>query len=334
MSRTDPSPAATPEKSKGMWPIAKRLLTWGFFILVLVMLVVLAKKLDWQEVFATLREYQASTLLLAAAFAATSYLVYSSFDVLGKRYSGHHLPLRQIMPVTFVCYAFNLNLGYWIGGIALRFRLYSRLGLDNAAITRVLSLSLVTNWLGYLLLAGCLLVLGQVDLPEDWAIGNLGLRVVGGVLLVLFCSYLLLCKLSKKRTWQLRGHTFTLPSFGLALAQAVLGASNWVLMALVIYVLLLQKVAFPLVLGALLMSSIAGVITHIPAGLGVLETVFVALLQGETSKGGLLAALIGYRILYFLAPLLIATLIYLTLEARAKRLKQQNTQGERQVETR
>ena len=36
-----------------------------------------------------------------------------------------------------------------------------------------------------------------------------------------------------------------------------------------------------LVLGVLLVSSIAGVIVHIPAGIGVLEAVFIALLAGE-----------------------------------------------------
>ncbi|MET1077682.1 MAG: lysylphosphatidylglycerol synthase domain-containing protein [Pseudomonas sp.] len=310
----------------GIWPIAKRLLTIAFFILVLVMLVVLAKKLDWQEILQTLRAYPASTLAWAALACAASYLVYSGFDVLGRRYTGHQLPLRQIMPVTFVCYAFNLNLGSWVGGIAFRYRLYSRLGLENAEITKILSLSLVTNWLGYMLLAGGLFVSRQVELPASWKLGTLGLQALGALLLAIALGYLVLCKVAKKRTWHLRGHAFTLPSFRLASLQALLGATNWTLMALIVYLLLGQRVGFPLVLGALLISSIAGVITHIPAGLGVLETVFVTLLQDEISKGSLLAALIGYRIIYFLVPLLIATVLYLTLEAKAKQLKQRNTE--------
>lgn len=72
-------------------------------------------------------------------------------------------------------------------------------------------------------------------------------------------------------------------------------------------------------LAILLISSIAGVITHIPAGLGVLETIFITLLQGEYSKGALLAALIGYRALYFLLPLAISCVIYLVLEQRTRK---------------
>ncbi|MES2818200.1 MAG: lysylphosphatidylglycerol synthase domain-containing protein [Pseudomonadota bacterium] len=307
------------------WQLAKRVLTLAFFILVTVLLVMLAKKLDWQEVLTTLRQYQLSTLLLATAITALSYLVYSSFDVLGRRYSGHNLPVRQIMPVTFVCYAFNLNLGAWVGGFALRYRLYSRLGLKTGTITQILSLSLVTNWLGYMLLAGVLFVLGLVDLPRSWNIGSQGLRVLGATLLIVSVGYLLLCALSKKRVWRLRGHEFTLPSGRLALTQGLLGASNWALMATIIYLLLGQRIDYPLVLGALLASSIAGAVTHIPAGLGVLEAVFVALLQDEVGKSSLLAALIAYRILYYLLPLAAAALVYLVLEARAKKLKQRNT---------
>ena len=50
----------------------------------------------------------------------------------------------------------------------------------------------------------------------------------------------------------------------------------------------------------LLVSSIAGVIVHIPAGIGVLEAVFIALLAGEhVSHGTIIAALLAYRMLYY-----------------------------------
>lgn len=147
------------------WPLIKRILTYVFFILVAGLLIGLARNLDWQEVYSTLRNYRAETLWMAGAAALGSYVVYCFFDVLGKRYARHDLPLRQILPVTFVCYAFNLNLSAWVGGIALRFRLYSRLGLRPSQITRVFTLSLLTNWLGYMWLAGLIFVMGWITPP-------------------------------------------------------------------------------------------------------------------------------------------------------------------------
>lgn len=109
----------------------------------------------------------------------------------------------------------------------------------------------------------------------------------------------------------------------LALLQGVLGASNWALMALLIYTLLPAGVAYPHVLATLMISSVAGLITHIPAGLGVLEMVFVALLRGEVKTGAIIAALIAYRALYYLLPLALATLTYLVLERQATSEKRQ-----------
>ncbi|MBA1274074.1 lysylphosphatidylglycerol synthase domain-containing protein [Stutzerimonas azotifigens] len=311
------------------WPTLKKILTYVFFALVVGLLVSLARNIDWQEVWTTLRNYDARILLFASAAAAASYGVYCFFDVLGKRYAKHDLPVRQILPVTFVCYAFNLNLSAWVGGIALRFRLYSRLGLKPAQITRVFTLSVLTNWLGYMWLAGVIFAFGWITPPTQWEIGATALRVLGAALIGIAVIYLALCGFSKRRSWTLRGHEIQLPSLRLAVVQLVLGAANWSLMAMVVYFMLLQQVSYPQVLGILMISSIAGVIAHIPAGLGVIEAVFVAMLADEMSKGSVVAALIGYRVIYFLIPLLFATLVYVILEARAKKLRTRRPVGQR-----
>jgi len=303
---------------------ATRIFTLFFFIAVPVLLFTLVKNLDWNEVMHALESYKVSTLVLGFFIAAGSYLTYCGFDVLARRYTEHKLSVKQIVPVTFVCYAFNLNLSSWVGGIALRYRLYSRLGLDVPTITRILSLSLITNWLGYMLLAGFVFAGGFIDLPDGWKIGNTTLQLIGFVLLTVCLAYFLACRFSKRRTWTIRKQNLVLPSLNQALRQALLGALNWGLMALLIYVLLPEKAFYPAVLGILLISSIAGVIAHIPAGLGVLETVFITLMQHQFSKGQLLAALIGYRVIYFLVPLMLAVVVYLILENRAKAMRSKN----------
>ncbi|MHA6493119.1 lysylphosphatidylglycerol synthase domain-containing protein [Pseudomonas borbori] len=306
------------------WKWAKRILTLFFFIMVPALLFMLVKNLDWQDVKKALQSYEASTLLLAVGICAASYAAYSCFDVLGRYYTKHKLPATQIVPVVFVCYAFNLNLSAWVGGIALRYRLYSRLGLDVPTITKVFTFSMITNWLGYMLLAGVVFSSRLLDLPESWSIGATSLQIIGFVLLLVAGGYLLACAFSKRRIWHIRNQTLTLPSVRLALIQAGLGALNWSLMALLIHTLLPDEAFYPAVLGVLLISSIAGVVTHIPAGLGVLEAVFIALLQHQMSKSDLLAALIGYRAIYFLLPLAIACVVYLVLEKRAKKLRNES----------
>lgn len=316
------SPERAPQKPWVKW--AKRLLTLSFFILVPVMLFLLAKNLDWQDVIDALHSFSTRTLLLCLGITTLSYLIFSSYDLLGRAYTGHHLPARQVLTVSFVCYAFNLNISSWVGSIALRYRLYSRLGLDVATVTRVLSFSLVTNWVGYMLISGLVFSLRLLDLPDNWKIGVTGLQLIGFALLAAACTYLLACRFAKRRSWSLREHELTLPSLRLALLQVGLASLNWSLSALVVFLLLPDKVSYATVLGIMLISSIAGVITHIPAGLGVLEAVFITLLQHEIAKGTVLAALIGYRAIYMLLPLLLACAVYLVLEKRAKSLRRRS----------
>lgn len=321
---TSSSRPSTPGRLRRAWPTVRKVLSGAFLVLVVGLLVSLARHLNWQEVLSALRSYQATTLWMAGAATLGSYLVYCFFDALGKWYVQHRLPLRQVLTVTFVCYAFNLNLSAWVGGIALRYRLYGRLGLRPAQVTRIFTLSLLTNWLGYVCLAGISFTSGWIRPPANWEIGTTALRLLGAGLMLVSLIYLALCALSRQRAWSLRGHEIRLPSLRLALFQIVLGAVNWALMALVVYFMLLEKVAYLEVLGILLISSIAGVITHIPAGLGVIEAVFVTLLADQMSKNSVVAAMIGYRVIYFLIPLLLATLVYAVLETRARKLRRHN----------
>jgi cardiolipin synthase A/B len=302
-------------------PRWRQAFTYAFFALVVGLLAVLAAQVDWGEVFASLSRQRPATLLAAAVAAFGSYAVYSTFDVLGKIYTHHPLSVARILPITFVCYAFNLNLSAWVGGIALRYRLYSRHGLDTATITKVFTLSVMTNWLGYIALAGTVFGFGQVHLPPGFGISVSLLRGLGFMLLAIAGGYLLLCALSKRRSFRVRGHEVGLPSARLAVTQLALGAFNWGFMALVIFILLEGRADYGTVLATLLLSAVAGIIAHIPGGLGVLEGIFIAILGHQIQHGTLLAALIAYRALYFLLPLGVATIVYLLLETRAARLR-------------
>ncbi len=321
-------PAENPQPAKGKWYWAKTTLTVAFFILVPTLLFMLIKNIEWAEVATALRDYRAETLLIGAGIALTSYLVFASYDLIGRQYTGHSLPVRQVLPLAFVCYAFTLNLTAWVGGIALRFRLYSRLGLDAPTITKILSMSLITNWLGYIILTGILFSFRMVELPDKVKIGATALQLIGIVLLLVAVAYFWACRFSKRRSFHFRDHEITLPNVTLACAQAGLAMINWMLMGLLIYTLMPDKVTYQTVLGILLVCSIAGVVTHIPAGLGVLEAIFITMLQHQLSQGSILAALIGYRILYFLVPLAIACVIYFVFEARAKKMLDANQQHE------
>ncbi|MDZ5458807.1 lysylphosphatidylglycerol synthase transmembrane domain-containing protein [Azohydromonas lata] len=278
-----------------------------------------ARSLDWAAAWAALLDYRPGTLLLAALTVAAAHALYTGYDLLGRFYSGHHLSAPRVAATAFVSFAANLNLGSMVGGVALRLRLYARQGLPMATIVRVWGISLLTNWIGYAALAGAVFASGLVHLPPDAPLSPHALRLVGAALLAVVGLYLAACRWSRRRLWTLRGHRLELPRAGLALAQVGLSALHWSFVAGVLYVLLHGGVDYPTVLGALMLTSMAVIALRVPAGLGVLEAVFMSLLAGRQPEAQLLAALLAYRALFYLLPLAVAALVYLGLEARLRR---------------
>ncbi|ANH70242.1 hypothetical protein ABE85_04035 [Mitsuaria sp. 7] len=290
-----------------------------FAVAVVALLAWAARQIDWSEVGDGLRQLPLGVLVAGAALCALSHLIYSGYDLIGKRWTHHTVPARRVMLITFVSYAFNLNLGALVGGIAMRLRLYAREGLKHPVPAQILALSMASNWLGYGLLAGGLFLFGWLAPPSDWKIGAAALRGLGALMWLVIAGYLALCAFSTRRELSLRGHDFFVPDLRIAVMQLLISSANWLTMGAVLWVLLQQGTDYGHILAVLLVAAVAGVITHVPAGLGVLEGVFVAFLGPTLGPAKVLAALIAYRALYYLAPLSIAAVAYFVLEAKAKR---------------
>lgn len=306
-------------RNQPWWPWVKRILLTAFLGAVAFLLIRYARNVDWGAVKESVLELPRSTLLTAFLFAAGSHLVYSLLDLVGRHYTGHRLSTRKVMQISFISYAFNLNLGSLVGGIGFRYRLYGKMGVRYGNITRVVTLSMITNWLGYILLAGLVFTIAPLQLPPHWKLDSEELRMLGVGLLAVTVAYLGLCAFSRRRSWKVRGHEIDLPSVRMAFAQLAISCPHWLMMAAVPWVLLQGQVDYPTALSVMLMAAISGVILHIPAGLGVTEAVFIALLSHRVPEHQLLGALLAYRAIFYLTPLLIGALLYLKVEMRTRK---------------
>ena len=82
-------------------------------------------------------------------------------------------------------------------------------------------------------------------------------------------------------------------------------ALDWVLAAAVLYVLLPAAPGLSASrssLGVFLLAQVAGLVSHVPAGLGVFETVMVLLLAPWLPGDVVLGSVLAYRIVYYLMP--------------------------------
>lgn len=274
----------------------------------------------WHEIEAAVRALPPRRVAAAIALTALSYLALTGYDVLGLRFVGRALPYAHTAFASFVSYVVAHNVGAsFLGGAAMRFHLYSGWGLSPREVAGVVGLNAATFWLGVLVLLGPTLLVtpavatGAVALPAG------ATRVAGAACLAALGGYLLV---AARRALPLRWRRWSLPipPFRLALAQVALSTVDWLLAASVLFVLLPPGgLAFPAFVAAFLLAQVAGVASHVPAGLGVFEVVMLHLVPGDAGGAALLAALLAYRLVYYLLPLVVAAALLGARELRRRR---------------
>ena len=263
---------------------------------------------SWHELSQDVMAIPLAALVCAAGMTAINYLVLTGYDLLAFEYVGKRLPLRRIVAASLVAYAIANNVGFAaLSGASVRYRFYTRWGVTNAELTRIVFAYSVTFWLGLFALGGVALALGP--LPSAHDLPGSALVASAGWLLILACAAYLVAAAARRTPLRFVGFELPLPSFRMALAQLGVSALDWLLAAGVLFVLLPQgRVPFLAVLGAFLSAQLLGLVSHVPGGLGVFEGLMVVLLRPFISAGELLPTLVVYRAVYYMFPLACALL--------------------------
>ena len=198
-------------------------------------------------------------------------------------------------------YAFSYNLGP-LGGSAIRTRLYAAWGLSPMEIAHVLSYNLLSFWLGFLTIAGISFIVQPVNLPIGHSIFSS--RYIGIVFLCLIAAYFWMTA-RKKHSINIAGYNLSLPSHRASIIQVLFAGLDWLCAVSVLYALLKTgvPVSFTHFLTIYLFAQVAGLVSHVPGGIGVFEFVLWTLIPGGGSPA-LIATLLVYRGVYFFIPLI------------------------------
>jgi hypothetical protein len=209
-------------KSHPRWRMAKRVLTVLFFIAVIVLLVIYAQKVDWQDVWKVIRGYDR----LACWRHCAGYRQLPDLRLLRSAGSGLLRAQAGETPGDAgVVYLLRLQPDAQHLGRRDRYALPAVLaaGAERQHHHPYFSLSITTNWLGYILLGGVIFTADLVKLPPHWYISQTTLRIIGGVMLILTLCYLFGCAFAKRRHLTIKGQRLVLPSWRFALLQMGLG---------------------------------------------------------------------------------------------------------------
>ena len=269
------------------------------------------KTFHFQEIIGYLKDISAVRIWAAVGMTAISYLVMTGYDGLAIRYVNHPLPFSRICLASFIGYAFSNNIGMsMIAGASVRYRLYSAWGLSAFEITQVVAFCTLTLWLGFLLLGGITFIAEPLSLPAALHIPFGSLHLLGFFMLAVVAAYMLLSFFSDK-TFRVREMELKIPPGRLAFPQIGVAVVDWAMAGGVLYVLLGPGAAcsFSCFMQIFMLAQFSGLISQVPGGLGVFETVMVMLLSSRMPAAHILAALVVYRVVYYWMPLVTAVLL-------------------------
>lgn len=256
----------------------------------------------------------------ALGLSALSYLLMTGYDWLAVRYVQHPLAASKIVFTSFISYAFSNNIGLsLLAGGSIRYRLYSAWGLSTEEIARVLSFTVATFWLGVCGSGGIAFLLEPLRLPPVLHLPLHSIRPLGWALLVLVIGYLVAVHI-RSQSFTMGGWQFSLPKPRFAWAQLLVGMVDWLLAGSVLYVLLPPTAHLSLLhlLGIFLLAQVVALISHVPGGLGVFESLMVVSLP-TVPLDALAGSLMLYRAVYYLLPLACASLMLGGLEFARQR---------------
>ncbi len=279
------------------------------------------RKFHYHEIIGWMHAVTLIDLLLAIGLTVVSYLAMTAYDQLGILYLEHPLPRGRVMLISFISYTFSNNIGLsLLTGASMRYRLYSTWGLSTEEITKLVSFTTVTFWLGILTAGGLVFALEPLAWPVVSGLPTASIRILGFLFLLLAAAYLLLLKL-RRTAFRFRSWEFPLPSLRLAVAQLTVGALDWILAGGVLFALLPEQIpfSFPHFIGIYLLAQIVALISNVPGGLGVFESM-VLLFAPDESSAALLGSLLLYRAIYYLLPLIVATLLLAVTEVMQQKV--------------
>jgi phosphatidylglycerol lysyltransferase len=266
-----------------------------------------------------IRSLPRTAVALAALLTVLNYIILTCYDQLAFVYIRRPTSKWQVAMASFVGYAIANNVGFaLLSGTSARYRFYSRWGLSGGDISRVVIFYSGTFWLGLVVLGAWSLLFSPAARVDGLA--PLWLTRATGLLLLIMAVAYAGAPLYWKTPLSVAGTEIRLPAPQLIASQFVLSALDWALAAAVLFVLLpAARPDFTFFLGAFLASQLIALVSHVPGGIGVFESLMILFLKPWLTADEFLPALAVYRLVYYLLPLVAALAVLLVDEFYQRR---------------
>lgn len=269
----------------------------------------------WVEIKSALLTIPTKNFIYAGMACLLGYIALTFYDFLALKYINEKLSCWKWMLTSFIGFSVSNNAGHAVvSGGTIRYRFYSRWGLEAIEIVKMVIFS------GFTYLVGCFFALsvGYVVLLSDATIDLSGFKVISVVSILSFAGLILYFLLSIfiRKTIRIKNITFKMPSFKMSLTQVFVGTMDTVFASLILYFAMIPFVSIPfyVFIGVFVVAQVLGVFSQVPGGLGVFESIFLLILPDYINDAHIFASLIAYRIIYYFIPLLVSGMLLSSYE--------------------
>ncbi|MBC2885406.1 bifunctional lysylphosphatidylglycerol flippase/synthetase MprF [Ochrobactrum sp. CM-21-5] len=273
------------------------------------------------QTMAALHDMSWTRLGLAVFFTGLSYAAVALYDVVAvDTIAPNRIPRRVAAVAGAAGYAISNALGFsLLTGGALRYRIYAAEGISLADIGKIVGTSWFAIWFALVIMVGAALLIDPQDVPWLSAIDSRIDIAAGGIILG-GIGWLIYWLSHGERSVSFGAFSLRLPNSKGAILQILAGLLDVGAAAATLYVLLPESAVPSFAVFALVyvIAIVLGIASHAPGGLGAFEATVIAGL-GLGGKPDAIAALLAYRVIYTVMPLVVATAGILVWEIMRRR---------------
>lgn len=279
---------------------------------------VLLAEVHASEVMRQMAAEPLRNLLLALLATVVSYLVLTGYDLSAMKYAQVQIRRSTVLLTSFIAYALGntVGLGVLTGG-AVRMRLYTAAGIEATKVAQVIAFNASAFTFGTAAFGAAGLLWGAEGVAELAHMPAWLLRVIAGAILFAIVGFIALSARRREVMiawrWKVR-----LPPAKLAIQQLVISALDLMASAAALWFLLPPDAVEPASFMAWYsIALVLGILSHVPGGLGVFEAVILLACSDRVPVEQILSALVLYRVVYYLVPLILAAVLLAAYEVRS-----------------
>lgn len=275
-------------------------------------------EVKFEDVWAYLQALPYTRLLQAVGITALGYWVLTLYDVSALIYLKKKVPYRTTAFAAACGYAFSNNIGWAVlSGAGVRLRTYGAAGLTPADVARVVVFSTTTFTLGISFTGAVGVLVGPHPVATMLKVPELLVQGLAVLTLLVLASLCIITGVTRKpiKLWR---WSIQLPSPLGVISQIGIGSLEIVLAAGVLWSLLPLEhgIGFTAYLGIYCAALVVAIFSHVPGGIGVFESIIILGLSDDIPAGQLLGAMLAYRFVYYILPLLLAGIAIAIWEIR------------------